>query len=199
MTASGRTRSRARPPNAPRADTVDEGQRRRRRTPTPGLWYLAARLAVRIWVRSPNSPTRMTTKARPGHRPDRSADASASSSPSCLLVLLGDEQEVDRAAGEEHGDDRLDGQRWGRSCEEPAGGHGHGGSGRRRPPPAPIQTSSGRYRLPMIRVAIIVLSGSSATTIRAKTVATMPRFTLGWTAPGGTRAHGSGRRPDSRR
>ena len=41
---------------------------------------------------------------------------------------------------------------------------------------APIQTRTGRYRLPMISVAIIVLSGSSATKIRAKTVAAMPRF-----------------------
>ena len=34
---------------------------------------------------------------------------------------------------------------------------------------APIQTRTGRYRLPMIRVAIMVLSGSSATKMSAKT------------------------------
>ncbi len=37
---------------------------------------------------------------------------------------------------------------------------------------APIHTSRGRYRLPMMRVAIMVLSGNSATKMTAKTVAT---------------------------
>jgi len=39
---------------------------------------------------------------------------------------------------------------------------------------APIHTRTGRFRLPMIRVAIMVLSGSSATKIRAKTPSTRP-------------------------
>ena len=38
---------------------------------------------------------------------------------------------------------------------------------------APTHTSTGRYRLPMISTAIIVLSGSSATKMRAKTVTAM--------------------------
>ncbi len=45
---------------------------------------------------------------------------------------------------------------------------------------APSHTRTGRYRLPMMSVAIMVLSGSSATKMMAKTVA----MTLNCTASG---------------
>ncbi len=58
------------PEQGPAAEGAEGGHRRqRRRTPRRtlrmGAWYLAARLAVRIWVRSPNSPTKMTRNAAP--------------------------------------------------------------------------------------------------------------------------------------
>ena len=71
---TGTRRSSLRPPAIASAATAHKPSS----APAPpdtGTWYLAARLAVTIWVRSPNSAARMTkklvdaTRANDGFRP----------------------------------------------------------------------------------------------------------------------------------
>ncbi len=96
-------------------------------------------------MRSPNSPTKMTTKAvATGRRPPGAL--SASRSPFLFFRLLGDEQEVGGTAGEEQGGDRLD-PPVGEQVQELAGGDGDGGvdtegGGAPRSRPAPAGTGS---------------------------------------------------------
>lgn len=125
-----------------------------------GSWYLAARPAVRIWVRSPNSATRITVKlvaATP-----RTSYGSAHTDV-VIPVAPSSPQEQQWTGQEQDGDHHHHHhlhRRWGRrASKQPTATAKATWSAKAA---TPAKTNPGRCPLPRIKLASAVLSGSSA-------------------------------------
>ena len=140
-----------------------------------GSPYLAARLTVRIWVRSPNSATKTTAKAMPA--------TGKNCFPRPVIGDFGVVAALAVLAPQQHGPD-----------QEQARGDGLDRAVRQQPghrpavtasatctakaAAAPANTKIGRYRVPMTRHANTVLSGNSEGKMIRKAVSAAAEFNL---------------------
>src|SRR5581483_6893059 len=155
--------------------TISSGTTRTRLRPASTATR-AARLAVRTWLMSPHSAAKMRAKALAATRRFDGGARSASSSPSSSSDASERKSRMAAPIPSTTATTACT-RRRGRSANRPPADAAMA-TCTAKADAAPAHTAAGRYRVPMIRVATSVLSGSSAGKITMNVAAAAPRCTV---------------------